>query len=80
VQHGAAGAIDGASIFTIEGTDVRIGAIRGIHVGETFPSFANADYGAAEFRRAVDHGFDYGIEAGHVAPAGQDGDLIFCGH
>jgi hypothetical protein len=49
-------------------------------VGETFPSFANADYGAAKFAGAIDDRLDDGIEAGNVPTAGEDGDFVFCWH
>src|SRR5882762_4683957 len=55
VEYGAARAIDGAGIFAIERANVRVGGIRGIHVGETFPAFADADDGAAELAGAVDY-------------------------
>src|SRR5882762_10529187 len=80
VEYGAAGAIDGAGIFAIEWANVRVGGIGGIHVGEAFPAFADADDGATELAGAVDYGLDDWVQAGNVAAAGEDGDFIFCGH
>src|SRR4029077_9248289 len=80
VQDSAAGAVNGAGVFAIERANVGVGGIRGIHVREAFPAFADADDGAAEFRGAIDDGLDDGIQAGHVAAAGEDGDFVFCGH
>jgi hypothetical protein len=70
MEDGAAGAIDGSRVLAVERANVGVGRIGGIHVGETFPAFADADDGAAELAGAIDDGFDDGIKAGHVAAAG----------
>src|SRR5882762_9324654 len=80
VEYGAARTIDGARIFAIEWTNVRVGGIGGIHMGKTLPAFADADDGAAELAGAVDYGFDDWVQAGNVAAAGEDGDFIFGWH
>jgi hypothetical protein len=49
-------------------------------VGQAFPAFANADHLAAHFFRAIDDGFDHGIQARHVAAACQDSDIVFRRH
>src|SRR5271156_1003796 len=71
VQSGAAPAVNGASIFAGElAIEAVVAGVGGIHVGETFPAFANAGDGVTHFSGAVDHGFDYGVQAGDVATAG----------
>ena len=80
VQHGAAGAVDGAGVVARERANVD-GVVVGVgHVGEAFPAFANADHLAAHFGRAIDDGLDHGIQAGHVAAACQNADIIFRSH
>ena len=77
MENGAAGTVDCAGVVAIEWADVGVGRIRGVHVGETFPSFANTDDGAAQMSGAIDDRLDDGIKAGNVAAAGKDGDFIF---
>src|SRR5580700_729476 len=81
VQPGAAAAVDGAGIFagelTIEAGFARVGVI---HVGEAFPAFADAGDGATHSCGAVDYGFYYGIQAGDVAAACQNADVVALSH
>src|SRR6266446_5118704 len=58
VEDSAAGAIDGASVFAVERANVGVGGVGRIHVGEAFPSLADADHGTAKFGGAVDDGLD----------------------
>src|SRR5256885_25023 len=72
VQDGAASAIDGAGVFAIQWPDVYgIGYMRGIHVRQTFPSFADADHLTAEFAGAIHYRLDHRIQAWNVAEIGR---------
>src|SRR5712692_5691057 len=80
VQDGAAGAVDGAGIFTIERADVGIGFVGGVHVRKTLPALANSDDGSPQFASTINHRFDHGVQARDVASSGEDRDFVFCWH
>src|SRR5580704_10398061 len=81
VQPGAAAAVNGASIFAGElAVEAVVAAVGLIHVGETFPPFANARDGVTHFGGAIDDGFDYGIKARDVPAACQDADILAFRH
>ena len=49
-------------------------------MGETFPTFADADDRATELAGAIDDGLYDGIQSRNVAAAGEDGDFVFGWH
>src|SRR5208282_3708500 len=69
VQEGSACAIDGARVFAVQGEDVMLPADRviQIYVGQSFPPPADANDVASDFRAAVDHRLDDGVQPGNVA-------------
>src|SRR5580698_2713921 len=81
VQPGAAAAVDGTRIFAGELTiEARFAGIGVIHIGEAFPAFADAGDGAPHFGGAVNYRFDHGIQAGDVAAACQNANVVALSH
>ena len=80
MQIGAAGAVDGARVFSGQRKDVAgpAGRLLKVDVGETLPAAAYPDKLTADFGAAVDHILDHRIESGHIAAAGENADALGC--
>jgi hypothetical protein len=82
VQKRARGAVDGA--HHILGQLNEVVAISGgvviIVVDQTLPAFAHANRLKAFIDGPVDQAFETHIQAGHLAPAGQNGYSFACAH
>jgi hypothetical protein len=80
VQKGSARTIDGARVVVVQGQDVpRLArGIVQIDVGQTFPASPDANYFASDFRSAVDHRFDYGVQSRDVTATGEYAYALLC--
>jgi hypothetical protein len=80
VQKGSARTIDGARVVVVQGQDVpRLArGIVEIDVGQTFPASPDANHFASDFRPAVDHRFDYGVQSGDVTATGEYAYALIC--
>jgi hypothetical protein len=69
VEHGPAGAVDRSSV--IAGEIANVGRILGTgHIGQAFPTLANADHRPPDFASSIHYGLDHRIQAGHVSATG----------
>ena len=81
VQDRPAGPFDGPRVDPVERAEVVLGGlVAGPQMGQPFPSAADAEGRVAGLRGAIDDALDDGIEAGHVAAAGEDRDPFRFGH
>ena len=74
VEEGTTGPVDGSHRGPIEGNEVGLPRCRVVGVGlsQTSPSPSHPHHLVTFADDAVDHCLDAGVEAGHVAPTGQD--------
>ena len=78
MQDSSAGAIDGANRLLVEGYEVLREAL-GLHrveVEQAAPAATNAEHFVAFIDRAVDDGFDAGIQARDIAASSQDANSL----
>ena len=81
VEDRPAGPLDRPRVDPVERAEVVAGRPgRRPEVGQPFPSPADAEGRVARLRGAVDDALDDGVEAGHVAAAGEDRDPFWFGH
>ena len=78
VQDGAAIAIDGTRIGTIEGPDIVIAALGvvQIDVRQSFPATPDAKHFEAVFRASVNGFFDDRVQPRNITAAGEDSNAL----